>query len=155
MLFDPKILDQITKNPNEILCFIDLDMIVYNNIDFIFEYKGNFALMKTDDIQCEGSKDGYNSSVVVYRRGFGGEIYSTMEKYEKELTNQIVRFDHYLEYIVKNADFTQDVFEGKILDYNTYCKGKATLPESGAIIAFPRSPKPHECEDEWIKKYWK
>ena len=29
-----------------------------------------------------------------------------------------------LEFIVKNADFTQDVFIGKILDYNTYCKEK-------------------------------
>ena len=29
-----------------------------------------------------------------------------------------------LEFIVKNADFTQDIFIGKILDYNTYCKEK-------------------------------
>lgn len=154
MLFDEKILKQITENSDETLCFIDLDMIVYNNIDFIFEYKGNFCLMKTDDIQCENSVNGYNSSVVVWKRGFGKEIYSTMEKYEKALTKQIVRFDHYLEFIVKNSDFTQDVFKGKILDYNTYCKGKKDLPENGAIVAFPRSPKPHECNEEWIKKFW-
>ena len=110
--------------------------------------------MKTDDIKCENSINGYNSSIVVWKRGFGKEIFSTMEKYEKALTKQIVRFDHYLEFIVKNSDFTQDVFVGKILDYNTYCKGKKDLPENGAIIAFPRSPKPHECNDEWISKYW-
>lgn len=154
MLFDDKILNQITQDENENLCFIDLDMIIYNNIDFIFEYKGNFCLMKTDDIKCENSINGYNSSIVVWKRGFGKEIFSTMEKYEKALTKQIVRFDHYLEFIVKNSDFTQDVFVGKILDYNTYCKGKKDLPENGAIIAFPRSPKPHECNDEWISKYW-
>ena len=32
MLFDDKILDQITTNPQSVLCFIDLDMIVYSNI---------------------------------------------------------------------------------------------------------------------------
>ncbi len=157
ILFDEKILNQIEGiNENSLICFIDLDMIIYNNIDFLTEYKGNFCLMKTDDIQCEGSHNGYNSSIVLYRRNFGRKIYDTMEKYEKEVTNQIVRFDHYLEFIVKNSDFTQDVFVGKILDYNTYCKDKSLndLPKDGAIIAFPRSPKPHQCSEEWISKFW-
>ncbi len=157
ILFDDKILNQIENiNNNTLLCFIDLDMIIYNNINFLNDYKGNFALMKTDDIKCEGSHNGYNSSIVLYRKYFGKKIYETMEKFEELLTKQIVRFDHYLEFIVKNSDFLQDVFEGKILDYNTYCKDKKTneLPENGAIIAFPRSPKPHQCNEEWIKLYW-
>ena len=157
ILFDDKILNQIENiNNNTLLCFIDLDMIIYNSINFLNDYKGNFALMKTDDIKCEGSHNGYNSSIVLYRKYFGKKIYETMEKYENLLTKQIVRFDHYLEFIVKNSDFLQDVFEGKILDYNTYCKDKKTneLPENGAIIAFPRSPKPHQCNEEWIKLYW-
>ena len=157
ILFDEKILNQIESiKENSLICFIDLDMIIYNNLDFLSEYKGNFALMKTDDIQCEGSHNGYNSSIILYRKNFGRKIYDIMDKYENELTNQIIRFDHYLEFIVKNADFTQDVFIGKILDYNTYCKDKKLeeLPKDGAIIAFPRSPKPHQCSEDWIKKFW-
>ena len=157
ILFDEKILNQLESiKENSLICFIDLDMIIYNNLDFLTEYKGNFALMKTDDIQCEGSHNGYNSSIILYRKNFGRKIYDIMDKYENELTNQIIRFDHYLEFIVKNADFTQDVFIGKILDYNTYCKDKKfdELPKDGAIIAFPRSPKPHQCSEDWIKKYW-
>ena len=157
ILFDEKILNQLESiKENSLICFIDLDMIIYNNLDFLTEYKGNFALMKTDDIQCEGSHNGYNSSIILYRKNFGRKIYDIMDKYENELTNQIIRFDHYLEFIVKNADFTQDVFIGKILDYNTYCKDKKLeeLPKDGAIIAFPRSPKPHQCSEDWIKKYW-
>ena len=157
ILFDEKILNQLESiKENSLICFIDLDMIIYNNLDFLTEYKGNFALMKTDDIQCEGSHNGYNSSIILYRKNFGRKIYDIMDKYENELTNQIIRFDHYLEFIVKNADFTQDVFIGKILDYNTYCKDKKLeeLPKDGAIIAFPRSPKPHQCSEDWIKKFW-
>ena len=157
ILFDEKILNQIESiKENSLICFIDLDMIIYNNLDFLTEYKGNFALMKTDDIQCEGSHNGYNSSIILYRKNFGRKIYDIMDKYENELTNQIIRFDHYLEFIVKNVDFTQDVFIGKILDYNTYCKDKKfdELPKDGAIIAFPRSPKPHQCNEDWIIKFW-
>ena len=157
MLFDEKIINQLESiKENSLICFIDLDMIIYNNLDFLNEYKGNFALMKTDDIQCEGSHNGYNSSIILYRKNFGRKIYDIMDKYENELTNQIIRFDHYLEFIVKNADFTQDVFIGKILDYNTYCKDKKLeeLPKDGSIIAFPRSPKPHQCNEDWIKKLW-
>ena len=157
MLFDEKIINQLESiKENSLICFIDLDMIIYNNLDFLTEYKGNFALMKTDDIQCEGSHNGYNSSIILYRKNFGRKIYDIMDKYENELTNQIIRFDHYLEFIVKNADFTQDVFIGKILDYNTYCKDKKLeeLPKDGSIIAFPRSPKPHQCNEDWIKKLW-
>ena len=157
MLFDEKIINQLESiKENSLICSIDLDMIIYNNIDFLNDYKGNFALMKTDDIQCEGSHNGYNSSIILYRKNFGRKIYDIMDKYENELTNQIIRFDHYLEFIVKNADFTQDVFIGKILDYNTYCKDKKLeeLPKDGSIIAFPRSPKPHQCNEDWIKKLW-
>ncbi len=157
ILFDEKILNQLESiKENSLICFIDLDMIIYNNLDFLTEYKGNFALMKTDDIQCEGSHNGYNSSIILYRKNFGRKIYDIMDKYENELTNQIIRFDHYLEFIVKNADFTQDIFIGKILDYNTYCKDKKfdELPKDGAIIAFPRSPKPHQCNEDWIIKFW-
>jgi hypothetical protein len=110
--------------------------------------------MKTDDILCEGSINGYNSSIVLWKRNFGFEIYDYMEKYHLQLNKQVIRFDHYLEFIVKNADFVQDKFIGKVLDYNTYCKGKEVLPLEGSIIAFPRSPKPHECSESWISQYW-
>ena len=110
--------------------------------------------MKTDDIQCESSKDGYNSSIVIWRNGFGRLIYDYMDKFHDFINNQIIRFDHYLEYIVKNSEFMQDKFIGKVLDYNTYCKGKDILPDNSAIIAFPRHPKPHECNEVWVKYNW-
>jgi len=110
--------------------------------------------MKTDDIQCEGSVKGYNSSIILYRKIFGSIIYEFMLKFQNQINKQVIRFDHYLEFLVKNADFIQDEFEGKVLDYNTNCKNRDQLPELGSIIAFPRNPKPHECKEIWIEKYW-
>ena len=118
MLFDEKIINQLESiKENSLICFIDLDMIIYNNLDFLNEYKGNFALMKTDDIQCEGSHNGYNSSIILYRKNFGRKILILW-------INMKMNLQIKLEFIVKNADFTQDIFIGKILDYNTYCKEK-------------------------------
>ena len=136
------------------IMFIDLDMIVVGNLDYLFDYNGDFCLMKTDDIQCESSKNGYNSSIILWKNGFGKEIYSTLLKYHDYITKQIVRFDHYLEFLIKNSDFTGDCFPSKILDYNFYCKGKTQLPTECTIVAFPRSPKPHECTEEFLMKHW-
>jgi hypothetical protein len=110
--------------------------------------------MNTDDIECESSVNGYNSSIVLWRNGFGRQVYDYMKLYNNHINKQIIRFDHYLEFIIKNSDFVQEVFPGKVLDYNTYCKDKEDLPDNCSIIAFPRYPKPHECKENWIDVHW-
>lgn len=146
--------DEVSKYLSKRICFIDLDMLVYNDITMLSEYDGDFCLMNTNDITCENSKDGYNSSIILWRNGFGKQIYNFMNAYYKHITKLIIRFDHYLEYIMKNSEFIQDVFKGLVLDYNTYCKDKEELPLNGGIVAFPRYPKPHQCNENWLKKYW-
>lgn len=145
---------EVTSKLGVKVCFIDLDMIIYNDINFIFNYNGDFCLMNTNDIACEGSTNGYNSSIILWRNGFGEGIYQYIKKNHDFIVKQVVRFDHYLEYIIKNVDFIQEEFKNKVLDYNTYCKDKSSLPDNGAIIAFPRYPKPHECNEKWIFEYW-
>lgn len=144
----------ITKNFGRKVCFIDLDMIIYQDISYLGQYEGDFCLMSTNDIQCENSKGGYNSSIILWRNGICDNIYGFLENYHQHITKQVIRFDHYLEFIVKNSDFVQTEFPGQVLDYNTYCKDKQDLPITGSIIAFPRYPKPHECKEVWVEKYW-
>jgi len=66
-----------------------------------------------------------------------------------------MRFDHYLEMLVHNAIILQDEVPGRILDYTTHCQ-QESLPEGCSIVAFPRSPKPHEIEEkyEWVREFW-
>ena len=56
--------------------------------------------------------------------------------------------------MIKGSDFIQDLFNGKVLDYNECCKGIDILPQDASIIAFPRSPKPHECTEKWVVDNW-
>lgn len=47
--------------------FIDLDMVITGNIDEILNYKGQFAILNTNEIACEKSNtDGYNSSIIIW-----------------------------------------------------------------------------------------
>ena len=65
----------------------------------------------------------------------------------------LMRFDHYLEMLVLNAELLQKVIPGQLIDYSQHFKvnGNSKLPEDCRIVAFPRNPKPHEIDDEWAK----
>lgn len=61
--------------------------------------------MSTDDIFCETIKDGYNSSIVIFESGFASVLYDTLFNYYDYLLKYLMRFDHYLEMLVWNADY--------------------------------------------------
>ena len=135
--------------------FIDLDMIITGNLDEILSYKGNFALMCTDQIQNETlNKGGYNSSVVLWRGKAFDPIYSTLKECFEDLIKFVFRFDYWLEMIVVGSEFVQNVFPGQLPDFMAECQN--SLPENARIVAFPRNPKPHEVADkvDWVKEHW-
>lgn len=49
------------------VAYFDLDTVITGNLDEIFEYDGKFALLKTDDLECEkNNRSGYNSSIMIW-----------------------------------------------------------------------------------------
>ena len=85
--------------------YIDLDMIITGNIDELCSYKGPFAVMSTNDIFCESASDGYNSSIVLFHSNFAKILYDTLYKYYDYMLKFLMRFDHYLEMLIWNADY--------------------------------------------------
>ena len=52
---------------NKIILYIDLDMIITGNLDdLILNFQGRFTTMSTNDIFCEQTQDGYNSSIMIF-----------------------------------------------------------------------------------------
>ena len=90
---------------------------------------------------------------MIFESGFGLIIYETLIKYYKELCQIIARFDYFLEMMVQNAGFLQDLYPGEILDYNNHCKTDV-LPDNCKIVCFPRAPKPHQCSHQWLLQFW-
>jgi len=60
----------------------------------------------------------------------------------------LMRFDHYLEMLIWNADVCQVLCPGHVLDYTNYCQLNE-LPSHCRIVAFPRHPKPHQIVNKW------
>jgi len=109
--------------------------------------------MRTDLFQCEReNKTGYNSSILIWNSDEFEKIYTELKKNFSAIMKFIVRFDYWLEMMVKHPHYIQDCFETQIADYTSDCQ--ETLPNNARIICFPRYPKPHEVETKWIQEYW-
>ena len=82
-------------------------------------------------------------------------LYETLFAYYDHVMKFMMRFDHYLEMLVWNADIVQDLCPGVVLDYTQHCQVDE-LPEDCGVVAFPRSPKPHEIvgKYKWVDQYW-
>ena len=84
--------------------YIDLDMVITGCLDELLAYRGVFATMSTNDIFCETAADGYNSSIMAFDSSFGAAIYATLKRYFKYVLKFIIRFDHFLEMMVEQAE---------------------------------------------------
>ncbi len=135
--------------------FIDLDMVVTGSLDGLLAFQGKFALLRTDELHCETlNKQGYNSSILLWRDDHFEPIYSCLKACYHELNQYIYRFDYWLEMLVRDAEFVQELFPGQVLDYTADCQDDQ-LPPDTRIVAFPRSPKPHEVTSKaWVQEHW-
>lgn len=115
-----------------------------------------FATLATDEIFCENVDGGYNSSVMIFRACDLRILYDTLVKYYDHLLNYLLRFDHYLEMLVWDCTLVQKELPGQVLDYmQTFVQQKQKeVPADCRVIAFPRTPKPHEINDSWRDKLW-
>ncbi len=64
----------------------------------------------------------------------------------------IVRFDFWLEMTINKADFIQQLYPGKVIDF--LADASTTLPKDSAVVCFARKPKPEDYPAEWVKEYW-
>jgi hypothetical protein len=66
-------------------------------------------------------KNGYNSSVVVWNTNAFTPIYTELEKNFVNINKLIVRFDFWLEMVVANALFLDEIYPNQIVDYSLHC----------------------------------
>ena len=75
----------------------------------------SFATLSTDDFFARTSTmDKYNSSLMDRTQYF----YETLNRYYSNIMNFLLRFDHYLEMLVWNAELVQQVVSGHLIDYS-------------------------------------
>lgn len=143
---------QYEEGSDTLVFYIDLDMIITGSLDNLCGLMADkdfnsFATLTVNEIHCETAEEGYNSSIMLFRVQCVEHLYETLSTYYQVLVKFLMRFDHYLEMLVWDAGLVQELCPGELLDYCTHFQNNKDLtdvPSTCSVIAFPRSPKPHE-----------
>jgi len=168
MFFNPNIKLQGT------LLFLDLDMIIFENIDRLFEYKPReFCIIRDFNRYLVKNYNKFNSSI------FRLETYDRKHKrvYEdfmKDPSLPIRRFHGDQDWIRHciNSDFnywpeewiqsykwemrSKPKFDSKPRGYRDFAEnGDPEINEKTCIAVFHGDPNPHNCKDPWVIENWK
>ena len=167
MFFDPDIGLEGT------LLFLDLDMIIFDNIDKLFEYKPKeFCIIRDFNRYLVKNYNKFNSSI------FRLETYDTTHKrvYEdfmKDPKAPMRRFhgdqDWIRHCITKDFNFWPEdwiqsykwemrgkpKFDSKPRGYRDFAEnGDPKIKDETSIAVFHGDPNPHNCKDNWVLENW-
>lgn len=84
--------------------FVDLDTVIVGSVDDLLQWEipnAKIALLKTDNMVNEQRRDGYNSSMMMWRNANGKSpfehIYKQLHDHFTTISRFIYKFDHWLE----------------------------------------------------------
>ena len=131
----------------ERILYFDLDVCIVGVLDDVAEYRGDFAILKEFM-----NAPGWQSSVMAWRSGFGHEVWTKwLEQDKPEVTGGD---QEWIEIVLGQADYLQDLFPGGFLSYKYECR-IGHPPRGAKCIIFHGEPKPDNCGEEWAGIVWK
>ncbi|GAB9466557.1 hypothetical protein Gpo141_00003929 [Globisporangium polare] len=157
-VFSPRV-SQLLKHDK--CLFVDLDTVIVGSVDELLQWEipnGKVALLKTDNMVNEQRRDGYNSSMMMWRNESGKSpfehVYQQLHDHFGIVSRFIYKFDHWLEMALPDVLFLEDVFPESIVEYKSLDESALTPPENASIVCFPLQPKPHDASASWIQQHW-
>jgi len=126
--------------------YLDLDTAITGDLSAIASYQGSFAILR-DFYKPQG----FNSSVMLWRGGFGASIWQSFEEAGRP---DISGGDQvWIDRCKPEADILQDLFPGAFLSFKQ--KAQFELPAGAKIVCFHGDPKPPRIKNGWVEKVWK
>ena len=167
-IFDPDI------NLEGTILFLDLDMIIFRNIDCLFTYKPKrFCIIRDFNRFAVRNFKKMNSSIFRLQAGSMPNIYLEFMKHPKIIT---ARYPGDQDWLYANLKDTND-FEywpdEWIQSYKWEMRGKPkfdtaprgqrdfamnsnpTIKDDTRVAVFHGDPNPHNCKDQWVIDNWK
>lgn len=152
------------------ILFLDLDLIIFKNIDNLFSYKeGSFCIIRDFNRYLIKDYQKFNSSVFRLTTGQHSNVYTNFIK-EVSVTNQFHGDQDWIRHCVKsNFTFWPDSW---IQSYkwemrkrpamttapkgerNFVTAGEPVIDPETSIAVFHGDPNPHNCIDPWCAKHW-
>lgn len=128
------------KLKDERVLFLDLDIIILNNIDSLLEIGDDFAVLRCPNIR----KHMFNTTVMSFNpskcklRIDKTEYFSDQEYIQDHLEGEKV--------------FIEDE---RIVSYKYNIEHLGEEPRDMKIVYCHGEPKPHELEHDWVKENWR
>ena len=166
MLFNPHLPIQGT------MLFIDLDVIIFKNIDKLFTHKpGEFCVCRDFNRCFQPNWQKMNSSVVRWSTGQHPQIYNNFIKDPHTISKRFHGDQDWLfDQVKKHYQFWPDEWiqsykwemrgNPKLVRQKTGFKnftapGEPKIKSDTAVAVFHGDPNPKECVDPWCQIHWK
>jgi len=150
--------------------FLDLDLIVFKNIDNLFTYQPDkkFVIIRDFNRQIRQGWDRMNSSVFRVQVGAYDEVYRTFQKDAQTWARRYQGDQDFMYRHIKDHAFWPDEWiqsykwEMRGRDKLAVIKGKRTFKEAGeptilpqtSIAVFHGQPNIPDCIDRWPLQHW-
>ena len=132
---------------------LDLDVVVVGSLDDIAKYHGRFATV--EDFYEPGLSGG---CIVGFEGGtLSDDLYWPAHDHRFQV-NTLTRGSERKWYRLRMpaGDFWQGIFPGQIVSYKPKPNERLKeVPENARIVCFHGDPRPHECDEKWLKQYWR
>lgn len=141
---------------NHRVVYLDLDTLIIDNIDFLYDYTGVFAGLRDfyhmvslgSGLMCWDGDDKRLNEIYV----------RFLSNAQSNMTNNPSGDQQWINAITKNyLQYIQDFFPNKILSFKKDCykNNEIFFPEHASVICFHGSPRMHELESNTkIKTHW-
>lgn len=128
---------------NERVLYLDLDTVIHGNIDFLFDYTGSFAILRSF---LPPSR--YGSAVMSFMPPHS-YLYTD---FTPDVIDRLYGDQDWIAEKLPAADYWQDVAPGLIGSYKV--DELAEDPKGFAVCCFHGEPKPHQVEG-WVVDAWR
>ena len=162
-------------NPNlgldGVILFLDLDMIIFENINKLFSYKPNeFIIIQDFNRHVVRNYDKFNSSIFRLNTGQHSQVYHDYMADKNNISRRFQGDQDWIRHSIKDkynywpVDWIQSYkweMRGKpqmtggprgTRDFVT--KGDPKILDETCIAVFHGDPNPHYCKDDWVQKNW-
>lgn len=127
--------------------YLDLDVLILGNLDFVKSYDGRFAILR-DFYRPEGM----GSGVMLWNEP---QPHIWENWLESGCPDHILGDQGWMEQQVPFAQRLQDVFPEKFVSYKVHCEDD-TPPQNAAVLSFHGHPKNTNFPpNHWVQRIWR
>jgi hypothetical protein len=132
----------------ERVLFFDLDTVITGPIDELLAYDGPFA-----GLENVYEPEELQSSVMAWRAGDYNEVWT---RWNAEGRPRMPDGDQeWIDLVIRDKRWLQGILPGAFMSYKLDAGPRGGPAEETKVVFFHGRPKPHQCDDEWVKRIWR